>query len=87
MRDKLRDHNPAPMQTSSNWPCFMWIKRINAVVLFAFLCIVLFSMLFYRKSLASIVYGISIINFSFIEVLLCAGVIMSSPDSDQIRKV
>lgn len=62
----------------------MWIKRINAVVLIAFLCIVLFSMLFYRKTLAPIVYEISIIHFCFIEVLLCAGVIMSSPDSDQI---
>lgn len=84
MRDKLHDHNCARMQMSSNWPCFMWIKRINAVVLIAFLCIVLFSMLFYRKSLVCVVYGISIINLCFIELLLCASVIMSSPDSDKI---
>lgn len=65
----------------------MWIKRINALVLIAFLCIVLFSMLFYRKSLVCVVYEISIINLCFMEVLLRAGVITSSPDSDKIGKV
>lgn len=83
MRDKLRDHNCARMQMSSNRPCFMWIKRINAVVLIAFLCIVLLSLLFYRKSLVCVVYDISII-LCVIELLLCANVIMSSPDSDKI---
>lgn len=84
MRDKLPDHNCARMQMSSNWPCFMWMKRINALVLIAFLCIVLFSMLFYRKSLVCVVYEISVINLCCIELLLGASVIMSSPDSGKI---
>lgn len=66
MRDKLHDHSCARVWMYSHWPCFMWIERINAVFLFVFSCMVLFSMQPYHKSLVTEMGAVLVLSLKFV---------------------